>query len=295
MSVEAEPALEPCSVRSSRVAEPMIGTAFGETGVLLVEQPGPWGHAGLADSDFDPAVAEELGRRARSAGLRLFAIRRPGRSESGTQRRWAVISSRPGGEQARWGSYGEDADLLGVPLDGSAGELEPRPSFLVCTHGKRDVCCALKGREVAAELSALRPGQVWECSHTGGHRFAANVLVLPVGLLYGRVPLAAAAELVAAVEARRVLPKLLRGRIGHQPAEQAALRFAHLELGLELVDEVVVEQPIPAPDGAALTIRVRGGGEVLDLRVAIEQVPASGFSCRDNAPEEYTVFDISLA
>ena len=57
----------------------------------------------------------------------------------------------------------------------------------VCTHGRHDACCAERGRPVAAALAAAHPEQTWEVSHIGGDRFAANVLVLPDGLYYGRV------------------------------------------------------------------------------------------------------------
>ena len=59
--------------------------------------------------------------------------------------------------------------------------------MLVCTHGVHDTCCAIRGRPVAAALAAEWPGQVWECSHVGGDRFAPNVVVLPDGFYYGNL------------------------------------------------------------------------------------------------------------
>ena len=57
----------------------------------------------------------------------------------------------------------------------------------MCTNARRDVCCAVRGRPVALEAAAARPGQVWECSHTGGHRFAPTAVVLPHGQTWARL------------------------------------------------------------------------------------------------------------
>ena len=60
--------------------------------------------------------------------------------------------------------------------------------ILVCTNGRHDQCCANLGRPL---VRALRDSpwadRVWECSHIGGDRFAANVVVLPDSLYFGRV------------------------------------------------------------------------------------------------------------
>ena len=39
---------------------------------------------------------------------------------------------------------------------------------LVCTHGTRDACCAVRGRPIVAALARALPEQVWECTHLGG-------------------------------------------------------------------------------------------------------------------------------
>ncbi len=46
------------------------------------------------------------------------------------------------------------------------------PLALVCTNGKRDRCCALLGRPLAAELASSGVEGVWEVTHLGGHRFS---------------------------------------------------------------------------------------------------------------------------
>ena len=68
--------------------------------------------------------------------------------------------------------------------------------MLVCTHAKRDACCAIKGRPLAASLACEFEETVWETSHTKGHRFAPSVLLMPWGYSFGRLNVEAGRELV---------------------------------------------------------------------------------------------------
>jgi hypothetical protein len=267
-------AAERCSVLSVERGESMLGTAFVQPGVLLVEQPGPWGHPGLRASHFDPTVAAELEKRADAAGLRLLAIRRPGRTSEDVNRRWAV--SLDGA--VRWSSFEQDSELLDVPLDGSIGVTDVDPLYLVCAHSKRDLCCALRGRPLAAALEELRPGRVWECSHTGGHRYAPIVLALPVGALYGRVAADGAADIVAASERGEVLPELLRGMIGQQPVVQAAIGYALLSLGLTTVDGIAVVDAVADVAGQWLVFLAIGDAEY-EVTLVVDMVETSFASC----------------
>ena len=45
---------------------------------------------------------------------------------------------------------------------------EAEPHLLVCANGKRDACCAIVGRPVAAAAAEVHPGRVWETTHLGG-------------------------------------------------------------------------------------------------------------------------------
>ncbi len=235
--------MERCALRAQLRGDGMLGTAFPAGQVLLVEQPGPWGRGGLKDSRFDAAVATELEARVGRHGIRVLAIRHPGRTARGALRHWAYADCRSGRERLVWGTFAEDGDLLTFDPEavtagadpvvaGVTGEPDEHPTYLVCAHSKHDTCCALRGRPVAAALLAERPGRVWECSHVGGERFAANVLVLPLGLLYGRVLPFAAQEFTAAADEGRVVGALLRGRIGLVPVVQAALAFTHAQLAI---------------------------------------------------------------
>ena len=73
-----------------------------------------------------------------------------------------------------------DRGTPGVPLD--------HPLLVVCTHGKRDRCCAKNGRPLYDALRRETDSDwVWQSTHVGGDRFAGNVVVLPQALYYGRV------------------------------------------------------------------------------------------------------------
>jgi hypothetical protein len=256
----------------------MLGTAFPAARLLLVEQPGPWGHGGLRESRFDSEVAIGLEARAGSQGVRVLAIRRPGRTRAGTVRSWYLADTRDAQQSVWRGEYHDDRELLDLPLDGSAGQPDDAPVYLVCAHSRHDTCCALRGRPVAAALADLRPGRVWECSHIGGERFAANVLMLPSGLVYGRVLPFAAPEFVAAAEAGEVVGALVRGRIGLVPVAQAALAFGYEHLGIRKAAGLRVLTATPVVDGQA-SVRLDGPHGELEVLVQVRRVEADGLTC----------------
>jgi hypothetical protein len=215
----------------------MVGTASLAQRWVLIEQPGPWGRDALAQSRLDAEVAPLLARRSRAENVRLLLVRRPDDRLTDSGRRWAYVDSRPGREGLWWSVRAADADLLDAPWDGSVGEPATAPVYLVCTHGAHDACCALRGRPLARSIPAPGPADVWECSHLGGDRFAANVVVLPHGYYYGQVP-GDGAELVEAHTHGRVALPWLRGRAGLVPAAQAAQQLTRAELGLLGVDDL---------------------------------------------------------
>jgi (2Fe-2S) ferredoxin len=276
-----------CSFAAERRGDPMPGTAAPGMGFLLIEQPGPWGRLALSQSQLDPAVGAAVSARGVAAGLRVLLIRRPGRQpadrEPGT-RRFAVVDSRPGFEAARWGTFVEDADLLEVPLDARAGTPSYDPIYLVCTHGRHDPCCAIRGRPVAAALAEARPEQTWECSHVGGDRFAGNLVVLPHGLYYGRVTAQNALEVVEAYERGEVVLRLLRGRTRWLPAAQAAQHRAREVYGDLSVDAFPAAGTLHLPDGR-WQVRLRHGtGHLLATVVGTAEAQMGLLTCHATSP-----------
>ena len=157
------------------------------------------------------------------------------------------------------------------------------PLFAVCAHGTHDVCCAIRGRPVAQALNRVRPGRVWESSHVGGDRFAANVLVLPSGVLYGRVVESSARALVDAADRGGVLQHHLRGRVGFSPEVQAAMALAYRERPeLRVSDVLVAGSARIAPDVSR--VRLRLAGELVDVMVRAEPSAPHWMTCQAAAP-----------
>jgi hypothetical protein len=272
-----------CADRADLRGDEMLGTAFPAARLLLVEQSFPWGPEGLRTSRFDPAMAMALEARGRGEGVRVQAIRRPGRRPEGTRRRWTIVDTRDTTTSMYSGEFAQDAELLELPLDGSQGEPDPAPLYLVCTHGRHDPCCAARGRPVVGRLAARRPDRVWQASHLGGCRFAPTVLVLPLGLMYGRVPASAVDDLVAATEDGEVLDGVLRGRIGLPPAAQAAMGFAHERLALPRARDVSFVS-MNVVDGGAVQVRLDSPQGHFDVRVQRARVDATGLTCAAPGP-----------
>src|SRR3954467_9090922 len=287
-----------CSVRALARGGHTVATATPDQRSSLIEQAGTGGRDALSESRFDRSVAPELARRSRAEGVRLLLVRRPGERLADSGRRWAYADSRPGHEGLWWSVRSSDADLLTAPWDGSVGVRADRPVFLVCTHGGHDACCALRGRPLARAMPAPGPADVWECSHLGGDRFAANVVVLPHGFYYGQVP-GDGGDLVRAHERGQVALPWLRGRAGVPAPAQAAQHSAREALGLLGVDDLAVVSVVATtPRGAEIERWVvTMAGPTGTVTAEVESRPSSEaalLTCRATHPAHSRTWHVDL-
>jgi Sucrase/ferredoxin-like len=266
----------PCSDRSLERSEPLSGTGgFGERW-FLVEIDGSWGQHAFLNSRLDAQLARDLVRRIETAGMRPLAIRRPNR-RADTRRaqsswRWAIIDTRPGHESTRWGSVDDPAQLMDVPLDGSTGTPSDEPVICVCTHARHDQCCAVKGRPVATAMAAAYPDQTWECSHLGGDRFAATLIIFPTGLYYGRATADDAPQLIERYRHGLVDPRTFRGRSSSPTVVQAAESVARRELADDAIDAFAYRSTASEPGGWRVTFN-HGDDEIVVRLAASVSAP----------------------
>lgn len=199
--------------------EPLPGTAKTGYGFVLLEHPGPWSRDVLDGDTFPPEFTARLEAHLKAAKMGLQLIRKPGRegrqidghtvflvfSEQAVIER--LVVDDPAGVL--------DLDLSGPGRNGAdlGAQRVDHPVLLICTHAKRDVCCAIKGRPLAAELAVQFPsGFVWESSHTKGHRFAPSMLLMPWNYSFGRLNAEATAALLTAAQRGEFFHPGNRGR-----------------------------------------------------------------------------------
>ncbi len=223
----------PCSTRSRHVHESLAATASYGRRWLLLEVASGWGPNAFRDSPaLDRALGMRIERRAGAEGMRLVAIRRPGRARlrDGRRWRWARVDSAPGHETVTWGEARQPEEYLTAAFDGP-GARSRDPIVAVCAHGRHDECCATRGRSVAMLLARGGAESVWECSHIGGDRFAATILLFPHGITYGWADTLDAQRMVDEYRAGRVMLTGLRGCSAFRFVEQAAQDAARRTFG----------------------------------------------------------------
>ncbi len=267
-----------CARAAFERSESIFATASGVRRWLLVEVCGSWGHNAPIDSDLGDHVDRAWLAANKTRGIRTLTVRRnlrrPGGAGEADTRVELIyvdpaVSGGRGGQA--WHRQVDDlagvaaatSDLPGVNQRGAPDGWDcwTQPLTLVCTHGRHDACCASFGRPLIRHLRESHwADSAWESSHLGGDRFAANMVLLPDSLYFGRCdPESADAVLEAHADGRIHLPNY-RGRSTLGFTQQAAEHFVRTEVGLDRLRDVGavhrVERNTGGESGHQLCFRV---------------------------------------
>ncbi|QNI05365.1 sucrase ferredoxin [Mycobacterium kubicae] len=282
----------PCSDQSLARNDPMYGTASAGARWMLVELSGGWGPSAFLQSPavIEPGLGRAICRRVEAAGFRIAAIRRPGRRPAVPRWRWFIADAREGTEAMFAGEVAAPTDLLEVALDGSDGQPYDGPLVAVCAHGKHDQCCAVRGRSATKAIAQQYPELIWECSHLGGDRFAATMLILPEGLCYGRVDTADSAELVRLYLDGRLHNEFLRGRTSLPHAVQAAQYFVRKATG---EDHIAALSPLDVRhDDHTIRVILAGPQQHTEVILAEQMSDPLLSMCRASTPGRVRTFKL---
>jgi hypothetical protein len=280
-----------CCELSQANGEALTATASRIDHWLLLEYRGLWGRDALGASLLPVAVKERL--RALVGSLsraRLLFVRRPERrSRSG----FAVFYGRTSERDPWFRSFEVEAyeDLLAVDLaeaferPSAVGAPLDHPLFVVCTHGKRDPCCARYGRPLYEGLrEAADDRWVWQSTHVGGDRFAGNLVCLPEGVYYGRVSRLDALAVLAEHLAGRIEPAHYRGRCCYSFAVQAAEREVRERSGVLGILDVRAEGVERLGDDR-WRVRFVAGATRYEVEVVAEQGELTLLTCTSPTPK----------
>lgn len=281
-----------CSIENRQLGEPLVGKGgLSQPHLLLTWPRRKWADHIFNARDMPEAVSSRL-EALREHGWRVQLIDRRGH-DHGTRRLLAPMSGH------EYAAPDKDLpDLLDALFDSENAAAPWRSGntadrlVLCCTHGKVDRCCAKFGNAAYQAIVAENQARgydfdVWESSHVGGCRLAANVVTLPVIRRYGRVTPESVPQLLASESAGRPYLPCYRGTPGLNPPEQCADLAARHWLagqGIQSEPEVTAVDTADAPREVRVTLRwsdVHEGG-VLSVRCRSQEL--IGYSnCDDMA------------
>lgn len=282
-----------CSRHSISACEPLYGSAPRTDYWLLLEHPHPLQAKAVEESKLPAGVKQRLADLQRSIpALRVLLIRRSGRTHTTDLRLYLANSREPRPVLYSLNLPHAD-DLLALDVEdilrgGSSSQkyLSDEPITLVCTNGKRDVCCARWGQPLFKALSEMDAEHVWQSSHVGGHRFAPNLILLPEGIYFGRIPLEEAGRLLSMFRIGQMDIRYYRGRAAYPAPAQAGEYFLRRETGEIHIDSYhLLELSQISTDRWQVTFIAPQEGKTYILKVAAAQTGQSIFeSC--NTPNE---------
>ena len=258
-----------CSQLNS--AESMWGTANQVDVWLLLEYKPAWQAKVLADNDLAEQTRNWLAQsisRLSDAGYKVRPqfVRQP-ELDRDDSRLMVAVSERLLEFSGTGYDFLQSLDLLEIVQNAHTYPQLEQPRYFVCTNGQRDMCCSRFGLPSYAALRERLGDRVWQVSHLGGHRFAPNVLVLPAGVLYGRVDVAYVSEFLQATESNTLDFSRLRGRSrypAHVQAAEASLGVSGMRLLHVTGDDTAAEVTFATPQ-ESLKVAVQRATQALPV------------------------------
>ncbi len=280
-----------CAHINRESEEPLIGTASYSPRLVLVSWPkSKWPQKSIQADEFIPLqdwASEHVACTGQKAVVRLIC--RPDMDSQEIE-----VRIYPEGTLYKLSSIKEVVEQLRMHMDlgPTDGSEQAAPLLAICTHGKHDTCCAKEGQGLFNALCELSKSgslkrEVWQSTHLGGHRFAATMIDLPSGNMYGRLEETQAETICAAINNDSTDHDYLRGNIYLDAATQivqatAQKRWPEAELH--------VEPPEPGMEKRKNKYLVfdRRTGACIDI--TLKEVEFVGpTSCKElEAPKTYT-------
>ncbi len=217
--------------------EHLYGTAPRTKNWFLLEYRGVWRKDAFAESSLPQEVKDHLrGMISSFEESRIQFIGKPRPSKNDIVFYYAH-SSEFSPKLYRF-ELANPRDLLSIDLTEllRTGEIEKYSCderlALVCTHGDRDRCCAEHGSAVLREIADQQDFRVWRSSHVGAHRFAANMVMLPEGIYYGRVSGSTARQVMESHLKEEIFLDCYRGRSCFSQTSQVSDYFLREQTGI---------------------------------------------------------------
>lgn len=284
-----------CATLSRDATEPLWGTARHAERWLLIEYQAAWPAKVLKSGLLPNALMRQLDTlQELFPGSHTLFIRQ-GYTRAGRLRAFLIDCREDASsiQRLEFDDYDELAalDLAAYASGRQHGASEPA-LYLVCTHGTHDKCCAKFGLPVHAALTAQYGDRVWEASHLGGHRFAANVICFPSGVCYGRVTPEVAPRLID-LDARGELDlSHYRGRFALPPPAQAAEYFLRTSLSLPRLADLRQDRCDQLDSHRwSVSFRAAGTGVAHQVVVELSAEPLQVLKdCEATAPEPVRTF-----
>lgn len=268
----------------------MAGTASPCLVWVLVEYRGAWPPDGFEGIGIEAGTKALVVAAARAANARILLVRRPGPRRRLGPSSWAVLRHQSSGAyQQLWGTWERDQDLAGiVSALASPGKPGLPPVILVCAHGQHDACCAVRGRPAGRALSERWPELVWECSHVGGDRFAANAVIAPDGVYYGGLDAGSSVTTVEDHLTDRIRAEYLRGYTDLLPPQQAAIAAVLERFGPAGRHDYLVTESLREGDHWRIHLTGKPPHPAhVDVELQARRTPLRQLTCR--APTEGSV------
>lgn len=227
-----------CTDASLAAGEAQVGTAVSAAVWLLLEYGAPWQPKAPTDNKFSPDVQAWLDEQlATLPNGRLQFIKQDHTSLTPPFHFYVVVADETAPRLYHY-TLNSYAALLNIDLAAivdnrpeAAFYQTTQPLIAVCTHGRRDRCCALFGLPLYRMLVAMLGDNVWQTTHAGGHRFAGTLFTFPDATSYGRLTPADIQPFLADWQQDSLYVNKLRGRTVYDSITQIADYYLRCETG----------------------------------------------------------------